>query len=430
MSSCRRAATAGSALLILLFAFSAASAAARLRVERVRYSVRKDRTRVVLDCASKLSYEIKPFHNPERLAINLRGVKIHSGAAKPRKVARGVVKGIRVNRLSWGTQVVLDLRSGASWKHFRLSRTKEKPDRIVVDVWRDGASHEEAEAKRPIIVAIDAGHGGFDPGATGRYHLVEKEVALDIARRLVSTLNSLGGYKAVLTRRNDTFLSLEKRTEIAKASSADAFVSIHLNSAKRRSARGVEVFFLSPSGAAATASKILSNKKKAARELGLAKSRNEDLLYMLLDVNQQTMMLRSSLLAESILKSLRKKGLPPTRGIKQRSFAVLKTISMPSVIVEVGFLSNIYDARILRSRKGRDRLAISLADGIQAFFANYPPPRSKRNKVIVHRVKKGDTLWEISRKYGTSVASLRRVNKLGRSSNLRVGQEILILESK
>jgi N-acetylmuramoyl-L-alanine amidase len=183
---------------------------------------------------------------------------------------------------------------------------------------------------------------------------------------------------------------------------------------------------VTPAGAAATASKVLSNPNRAAHELGLDDSDNSDLLHMLVDVNQQAVLARSELLAESILNALSRRDLPPTRSVKQKSFSVLRTITMPSVLVEVGFLTNRSDAKIIRSESGRDRIAASIARGIVAFLSKHPPARTEGDQLVVHKVKRGENLWKISRKYGTSVASLRKANRLGKSSVLRIGQELLI----
>jgi N-acetylmuramoyl-L-alanine amidase len=257
--------------------------------------------------------------------------------------------------------------------------------------------------------------------------MVEKKIVLDISRRVAQRINGLRGYKAVLTRNRDVFLPLERRVDIAAAKEADAFVSIHLNSAKNRSARGVEIFFISPGGARVTASNVLSNPDRAASELGLSNSNNTDLLHMLVDVNQQSVMMRSEFLAEAILESMSKKGLPPTRTVKQKSFSVLRTIEMPSVLVEAGFLTNKNDAKLVRKEAGLQQVADAIANGIVSYFSNHPPPRGERKPAaFVHKVKKGESLWRISRRYGTTVAGIRRANNLNSSSVLWVGQELII----
>jgi N-acetylmuramoyl-L-alanine amidase len=231
-----------------------------------------------------------------------------------------------------------------------------------------------------------------------------------------------------MTRDRDVYLDLVERTRIAKEKNADIFVSVHLNSAPRKSARGSEVWIISPAGAEATARKLLSNRNRAARELGLDAPQSEDILHMLVDVNQQAMMRKSLFLAEEILRAMNRKDLPPVRSVKQKGFAVLKSIDMPSVLVEAAFLTNSKDAALVKNASGRQAIADAIAAGILSYLAKYPPPPEEDGRLLVHTVKKGDTLWAISRRYETTVASIRKVNKIGSSEVIHVGQELVVRE--
>lgn len=424
----------------LLFTVDTGAAAT---VRGVRHAVSGERTRVVIDLSSRVSYKVYRVERPERIAVNIPGTKA------PRRIRSFAVEGsivrrVRVNHLSWGSQIVLDLKEKASWSDFFLAKVGKMPDRVVIDVFGStpkpravrepkrpatvrAATRRSLAARRDLVVAIDAGHGGTDPGTRGR-GIVEKRAALDVARRLARKINAVPGHKAVLTRTKDVFISLQRRSRIAQQKGADIFVSVHLNSAPRRSARGAEVYFLSPGGASTTARRLLRNKSRAAKELGVQGTGSDDVIHMLVDINQQAMMQKSSLLAEEILKSLNRKGLPPTRSIKQRSFVVLKSIAMPSVMVETGFVTNARDAAILKTSSGRDGVAKAIAGGVISFLKKYPPPTEETGRVFVHRVKKGETLWKISREYHTSVDSIQRSNKLGKSRLIRVGQELVIRE--
>jgi N-acetylmuramoyl-L-alanine amidase len=421
------------AVFVALFAAASAGWAARAtKINRARYSVQGVKTRVVLDVSSPCNYKITKHKSPDRIAINIRGAR-GGNALVPLSIDSGVVERVRVNRLSWGTQVVLDLKKQAEWKDFVLAKNGNLPDRIVLDVYdtsskassrktRSSASGPATRKDDLFVVAIDPGHGGKDPGTSK----VEKKYNLDMSGRIAKRINELDGFKAVLTRDRDVSLNLERRVDIAASQNADVFVSIHVNYAPNRSARGVEVFFLSPRGARVTTSKVLSNPTRAANEFGLSGTQNTDLIHMLVDVNKQSVMTRSELLAESILESMNKKHLPPTRSVKQKSFSVLRTFETPSVLVETGFMSNSKDAKILRSPEGRQRISEAIANGIVAYFSDFPPPRGRHDPVIVHKVERGESLWKISRKYGTSVASIRRANNLGKSSLLQPGQELII----
>ncbi len=431
-------------LLVLFFSPGFASST----INNIRYSVHLDNTRIVLDLSRRASYQIVSFKNPDRIAINLKRVKIGNGVQPPR-ISGGIVEKVRINQLTWGSQIVLDLRGKAGWKDFALPKAENRSDRIVLDVYpskapagkpsgtgsNGGKSSEigksvtgapAAPDGKKIIVAIDPGHGGMDPGARGKYGLTEKYLVLDYAKRIAKEINKHQGFEAVLTRTRDVYLTLADRTEIAQQKGADIFVSIHMNSAPNSKAQGAEVWFLSPAGAAAKASKLMSNKQRAESELGLKKGHSKELLSLILDVNQQAMMHRSSLLAEEILRAMRKRGFPPSRGVRQKAWAVCKAITMPSVLVETGFISNAKDAKFLKSEKGRSEVSKAIASGVISFLKRYPPPSTSKRNVIVHKVKKGETLWRISKLYGSSVASIRKINELGQSSTLHPGQVLLI----
>ncbi|MDH3199209.1 MAG: N-acetylmuramoyl-L-alanine amidase [Candidatus Krumholzibacteria bacterium] len=430
----------GIAMLTLSGVLSAGTPALAGRVERVRFSVQPERTRIVVDLSTPCRYEVVRHADPERLAINLP--RAQAGTQLDGiSVGAGGVDRVRVNRLSWGTQLVIDLDQEAPWDDFTLSRSGNKPDRIVVDLRASPAPVARGSARRrdphgasamppsrAVVVAVDAGHGGEDPGTLGRFGLVEKKLTLDLARRVARAVEVHDGFDAVLTRNADVFLSLPRRNEIAEERGADVFVSIHLNSARNRAARGVEVFFVSPSGAAQSASQVLSRPEEAAHEYGVGDRGRDEVLHMLVDINQQAVLARSEMLAEEILESMGTSGLPPTRSVKQRSYSVLRTISMPSVLVEAGFISNTMDARLIQRESGRQAIADAIASGIVSFLHRNPPRRTSGDggAVVVHRVERGETLWALSRRYRTSVASIARTNELKPTSVLRVGQELRI----
>lgn len=445
-TSIRRVSTLVTLVLLSGVCFSLTQAATHRQptLTKIRHAVAEDRTRIVFDVSARTNYEIKPFRNPERIAVNLRGVGA-SNSIRPFEIDGGVIRRVRVNRLTWGTQVVFDLRAAAEWSDLRLSPVDGMPDRIVVDVKQgnaaaaersSGSTVKKADPKngqqkqktRRFVVAIDAGHGGKHPGTIGKYNLIEKEVALDISNRITRKINEENGFKAVMTRDRDIYLDLVERTRIAKEKNADVFVSVHLNSAPRKSACGSEVWIISPAGAEATARKLLSNRNRAARELGLDAPQSEDILHMLVDVNQQAMMRKSLLLAEEILRAMDRKSLPPVRSIKQKGFAVLKSIDMPSVLVEAAFLTNSKDAALVKNASGRQAIADAIAAGVLSYLKKYPPPPAEDGRLLVHTVKKGDTLWALSRRYETTVASIRKVNKIGKSEVIHVGQELVVRE--
>ncbi len=443
------------------------SAAGIVRVDAIRHSATGERTRVVIDLSRAAEYTVTRLADSTSVAVSFQGAALSLDVGETRVGVNGV-RAVRPVVNAAAVDIVVELERPAQWDVFALPASAGKPARVVVDLTpapiasptvattrvepESTASVDEPPAtnspstapsatvplataprtppkSRPFVVAVDAGHGGHDAGATGRFGLVEKKLCLDLARRTVEILNRNGKVHAVLTRTSDEYLTLPRRNEIAEQKGADVFVSIHLNTAPSRSARGAEIYFVAPAGAQSAANQALKSGE-AAHDFGLEESGNSDIVHMLLDVNQQSVLARSELLAESILESVRERNLLPTRAVKQKSFSVLRTISMPSVLVEAGFISNNADAKLVKDPDGREKMARAIAAGVLEFFSAHPPQRMEASEPavasLVHRVQSGDTLWTLSRKYGTTVARIREVNGLRPSEELRVGQQLVV----
>ncbi|HEX6790721.1 MAG TPA: N-acetylmuramoyl-L-alanine amidase [Candidatus Krumholzibacteria bacterium] len=436
------------------------AAAAPALVRTIRCSGAGQSARIVIDLSRSLAYSAGMSADSTSYIVEIPGAVSETSLGEVR-VGAGGVRRIQVRTLDGATmtprvQATLELDARISCTHFRLPAEHGKPARIVLDVTRRGplpaigvtaaddttpapalttaepapddtASRIESRAARePFVVAIDAGHGGHDTGTLGLYGLMEKKLVLDIARRIAADINRRPGLRAVLTRDDDVFLTLPQRNEIAEKLGADVFVSIHLNSAPSRSARGAEIFFVAPAGAERAANNVL-NSGEAAHEFGLDRQDDADIVHMLLDVNQQSVLARSESLAAAILEEVRDSDLLPTRNVKQKSFSVLRTISMPSVLVEGGFVTNSADAKMLKSESGRARLASVVSAGIQEFLRTNPPQRKSASmRQIVHKVQNGDTLWTIAKLYNVPVQRICELNGFGTSQPLRVGQEIVV----
>jgi N-acetylmuramoyl-L-alanine amidase len=420
----------------------------------VRCSSSGESTRVVLDVSRALSYDARLSADSTALIVDIPGAVAEASLAEVAVRAGGVVSVLARTLGSADAprvEVAAQLDARVEWKHFSLPASHSKPARIVLDVRRtgdlpaprtiavldsaagsapasDGAGERDGRARgRPFVVAIDAGHGGHDTGTIGRYGLMEKKLVLDIAQRAARDLNRRAGIRAVMTRESDVYLTLPQRNEIAEKLGADVFVSVHLNSAPSSTARGAEIYFVAPAGAERAANHEMTSGE-AAHDFGLDSRDDADLVHMLLDVNQQSVLARSEALAACILEAVRTRDLLPTRTVKQKSFSVLRTISMPSVLVEGGFLSNSADAKLLRTEDGRTRVAHAIAEGVAGFLRANPPRRdgAGRGSEVVHRVQNGDTLWTISKRYHTTVSRICELNGFDTSQPLRVGQEIVV----
>ncbi len=413
-------------LVFIGLALFSLPASADLLLKNIRFWTAPDHTRVVVDASGKPAFAHRVLAHPDRIAVDVASARFQ-GSTRRISVEDGLVSAIRLNELRSGkAQVVLDLTGSARYQVFTLDPVGEKPERLVIDVFRDAARFpapgERPEGVRRVV--IDAGHGGEDPGAIGLHRLREKDLTLDIARRLGKKIDAIPGFEAVFTRDGDYFISLKNRSRIAREKKGDLFVSIHANSARARSAAGFEIFFLSLSGATDKMARALANKENAADLIGgVSPSTEDEVLSILFDYLQEEGMSRSAVLAEQIYKRFEKDRSINTRNVKQAGFAVLKSMQMPAVLVEVGFLTNRTDAARLKEESYRDRLAGYLADGIREYASR---AGGNGRGVRYHIVRSGETAWSIASRYRVPVEDLLKLNDLGRNTVLLVGQKLRI----
>lgn len=229
---------------------------------------------------------------------------------------------------------------------------------------------------RPLIVAIDPGHGGQDPGAIGPTGKREKDVTLAIARELARQINATPGLKAVLTRDSDMFLPLPRRTQLARQAKADIFISIHADAAENRAAKGSSVYVLSLRGASSQRARWLADKENAADLIGGAGLRKPDntLATVLLDLTQSGQMKASEDAAGHVLSGLKGIGFNHKPNIERANFSVLRTSDMPAMLVETAFISNPDEERRLIDPAYQRTLAKAVLQGIDAYFTRQPPP--------------------------------------------------------
>jgi N-acetylmuramoyl-L-alanine amidase len=226
-------------------------------------------------------------------------------------------------------------------------------------------------------IVIDPGHGGKDPGATAR-GIQEKQVVLDVGKRIAEILNRTPGFEAKLTRADDRYLGLRRRTQVAEDYEADAFLSVHANAARKTRAVGVEVFFLSIGGASDQASRELARlENEADPDYVVEEDAMLDGIPFSFDLRQTDTIRRSSHLAEAVLTSLESSGLAASRGVKQAGFVVLKSFQVPSILVEIGFLSNQAEAKRLKTEAHRRRLAEVIAAGTIGYFNQFGHKRAE-----------------------------------------------------
>ncbi len=441
-------------LLVALLLPTIAVAAGGPGVTRIRHSSTPERTRIVLDLDRSGSFEVRRVGVPDRLAVNLPG-GVFAGAV-PLRIGDGRVAQVRCNAGSQRCQVVLDLEDATDFRSFGLPAGDGRPDRIVIDVFSgeapvlprptptpEPAGEEVAAAvvtttptvalpavlpvARPFTVVLDPGHGGDDPGAI-RGGLHEKDIVLEVALEAARLIDALPGCRAVLTRADDSYPSLERRVGIAAEADGDVFVSIHCNSHQRREVAGMEVYFLSLQGATDREAQELADKENAFQLVGLdpAGEHDDAVVGILMDLRMSRVLHESSRLADQLLDTAAAGGVVGARRVKQARFQVLGQLAMPSALVELAYLSNPGDHALLADPQQRRRLAGQLVEGILAWrqvgsgsrlLADAGPPRWSRE----YQVRRGDSLWALARRNGTTVAEISRHNDLP-AGGLNVGQ--------
>jgi N-acetylmuramoyl-L-alanine amidase len=367
--------------LYLLFAClllpQLASAANRVDVKNLRLWNAPDKTRVVLDLSKPIEYRITPITNPDRIAIDLKHARL--GSSVPHDVDDSPF----ITRFRYGqyskqiTRVVIDLKKPVKVKSFTLKPNKVYGYRLVIDLFdKQQMTAPEVIKKAPrktgvVTIAIDAGHGGEDYGASGKKKTHEKKVVLSIAQELKKLVDSDPQMKAFMTRKGDYYVSLRNRTKLARRANADLFVSIHADAFHRSSARGASVYALSKRGASSETARWLANKENAADLVGGASinEREDDVASVLLDMQMDKTLEFSLNFGSEVLGELRKIARLHSKTVQQAGFVVLKSPDIPSVLVETGFISNPYEERKLRSRQYQRQVARAIYNGIRKFIS-------------------------------------------------------------
>ncbi|HAN51980.1 MAG TPA: N-acetylmuramoyl-L-alanine amidase, partial [Pseudomonas sp.] len=294
--------------------------------------------------------------------------------------------------------------------------------------------------KRDIVIAIDAGHGGEDPGAIGPGKVYEKHVVLQISKELQRQINAEKGFRAELVRTGDYFIPLRKRTEIARKKGADLFVSIHADAAPRSAAYGASVFALSDRGATSETARWLADSENRSDLIGGAGNvslgdKDQMLAGVLLDLSMTASLSSSLNVGQKVLSNMGRITPLHKRRVEQAGFMVLKSPDIPSILVETGFISNPSEAKKLQTSSHQQALARSIHSGVRQFFHENPPPGTyvawlrDSGKIAAgpreHVVRSGESLALLAQRYQVSLASLRSANNLS-NDVIKIGQTLNI----
>ena len=424
-----------------------------------------DNTRLVFDLTGPVEHSVFTLSAPDRIVIDIKKTQLSTqlsgltGGKSPITQVRTGQQGTDELR------IVLDISEQVTPKSFTLTPNQQYGHRLVVDLFDQGASVPKhvapqpaataappaatptaklsklpASHKRDIVIAIDAGHGGEDPGAIGPGGVREKDIVLKIAQELQRQINAEKGFRAELVRTGDYFIPLRRRTEIARKKGADLFVSVHADAAPRAAAFGASVFALSDSGATSETARWLADSENRSDLIGGAgnvKLHDKDAMLagVLLDLSMTASLSSSLDVGQKVLNNMGRITALHKKRVEQAGFMVLKSPDMPSILVETGFISNPSESKKLANRSHQQALARSIHTGIRQFFQQNPPPGSyvawlrDSGKLAIgpreHVVRSGESVSLIAQRYQISPAQLRNANKL-KSDALKVGQLLTV----
>lgn len=459
--------------------FSSAFAQANVSIEGARLWDSQERTRVVLETSGPVDYTLFTLNHPNRVVIDINNAQL-SHDWQSMEYKNSLVHRIRTGSQADALRIVLDLdryRLGKGLKSESFSLKPEGPHghRLVVDLYPKQSrnnvvvkkpvaspviQHARVESKIPVVtkspikkspikqdrvknfsakktpvkkvvakkikkptfqVAIDAGHGGEDPGAKGRRGTLEKVVVLRIAKRLKKLIDRQPGMSAYLIRKGDYRLSLGERLNLTRKKIPDLFISIHADAAPNKKARGATVYTLSNKGAAQAADRWLDDRANGNQLADIDDWHKKDplLRQVILDLSQTATLEASQALADYVLFSLKRSVPIHAHKTKKAAYAVLKAPDVPSILVETAFLSNVHDERRLRSKKFQAKLAKAIFRGVRNYYSHYP--HSGPNKQ--HVISRGETLSSIAEQYQVNLQHLKEHNRI-KGDMLRPGDVI------
>jgi len=451
----------------LVLMLAAVQVLAASDVQSVRLWRAPDNTRLVFDLSGPVQHNVFTLTAPDRIVIDVDGGNL----PKPFEqlaLKNTPISGLRAAKFDADTlRVVIDLSAQVTPKSFTLTPNQQYGHRLVVDLYDEGADPSTTDipatttpstpaapvsptlpalklpplpsSKRDIIIAIDAGHGGEDPGAIGPGKAYEKNVVLQISKELQRQINAEKGFRAELVRTGDYFIPLRKRTEIARKKGADLFVSIHADAAPRSSAYGASVFALSDRGATSETARWLADSENRSDLIGGAGSVNlgEDqmLAGVLLDLSMTASLASSLNVGQKVLSNMGRITRLHKSRVEQAGFMVLKSPDIPSILVETGFISNPSEARKLQTASHQQSLARSIHSGVRQFFHENPPPGTyvawlrDSGKIASapreHVVRSGESLALLAQRYQVTLPALRSANSL-KNDLIKVGQTLNI----
>ena len=451
-------------LLLLAFLVSCPVHTWAASIENIRIWPAPDNTRLVFDTSAAVTFEKITLDNPDRLVIDIDRSTLATSLVLD--FTNSPIRSIRSSQRSDNKlRLVLDLAYKTNHKIFTLVPNSSYGHRLVVDLSNykkppvklaTGAVVQPSQPKttalssldlldsqRDILIAIDAGHGGEDPGALGpRFggkKLQEKRVVLSIAKYLEALLKKEPGFEPLLTRAGDYSIHLKNRTKKAREAKADLFISIHADAFKNPQAKGASVWVLSRRGASSELGKFLEKSQNSTDSaynfVGNVdlKNKSQGLVDTLVHMSMTKAISTGKGVGEEVLRNIGKIAKLHKKHVEKAGFVVLKSPDVPSILVETGFISNPGEAAKLRTKQYQKKMAKAIFMGIKNYFYNHPEANTyiasvveAKRKLRSYKVVSGDTLSRIAQRFSTSVKRLQIANKMTNKSTLQVGRVLII----
>ena len=414
------------------------SAPAAVNIIGVRHWVAPDHVRFVIDIDKEADFRVEK--GEKRIAIILDKALFPKELGGLKRIGKpGLTSACLSRSPRGGVRLELNLSDHLPTHVFKLKKFRDKPDRIVVDIdLQQAVEIPVKEQKEPIaekkewVVVIDPGHGGDDPGAVGKKGTYEKNVVLDISKRIAGILNRKESYRAVLTRDGDYYVPFKKRLAKAREEGADLFLSVHADASRNRAAQGSSVYCIAEGAASSEAAKILANNENLADIIGgvPAGERSDATDPIILNMFQTHVKNQSRIFGRILLGHMKSLNGLKFDDVQEAPFYVLKLPEITSVLLETAFISNPQEENLLRKEPFREEIARSVTDAIVEFL---PPlvDEDKKKKaspptVVAYAVKGGDTLYSIAARHKTTAAAIQELNNLKRPDLLYVGLKLLI----
>ena len=425
-------------LFALFLSLLAGSALAKgTVVDDVRVWAAPDHTRIVFEISGPVQHKLFSLSKPNRIVIDLSSATLDKSFSGP-EYSKGLIKRIRsAPRNKNDLRVVLDISTSVKAKSFVLKPNQNYDHRLVIDLYEKDNKKKSVNKVvkkknrktfkgRELVIAIDAGHGGDDPGAIGYRGTREKDVVFAIAKKLEAFVEKEAGMRPVMIRKGDYYVGLRNRIKKARDSKADMFISIHADAFRDKRAKGASVYALSQKGASTEAARWLAQSENSSDFVGGVSLEDKDdlLTSVLLDLSMSGTIEASMEMGKYVLDGLKKVGKVHKKRVEQAEFAVLKSPDTPSILIETAFISNPQEERNLLNSAHQRKVASSIMNGVRMYFARNPVPGTLLAS-RKHTIARGDTLSGIASRYRVSLDLLKVTNRL-KNNHLKVGSILRI----